>query len=133
MRTVAYFVNTLNTAILLKKYKIILTRFNTLILHILTLLQKLNVIDSFLINETFTACTIYFNTSRNTAFFQKIICISKPTKLIYANINDLIKLRSKDLYNDYILSINDSNQTIINIDEAIRKHKGGLLLLKIIK
>ena len=45
---------------------------------------------------------------------------------------DLQKLRSIDLYNDYILSVNDTNQTIINIDEAIRRHIGGLILLKIL-
>ena len=38
-----------------------------------------------------------------------------------------------DLYNDYIISINDQFHTIINIDKAIALHKGGLLLLKIIK
>ena len=32
-----------------------------------------------------------------------------------------------------IISINDKNSTIINIDDAIRLHKGGLLLLKINK
>ena len=48
------------------------------------------------------------------------------------SLTDLQKLRSVDLYNDYILSINDTSHTIINIDEAIRKHTGGLLLLKIL-
>ena len=52
---------------------------------------------------------------------------------IYYSINDLIHLRSIDTYNDYIISINDKNSTIINIDDAIRLHKGGLLLLKINK
>lgn len=125
-------INTLNNAILLKKTKVHLTKFNSFILNILTILQQLNIIESFLVNETFTLCTIFFTTSTSNNYFQKIICISKSNRLVYMSVSDLQKLRSVDLYNDYILSINDTNQTIINIDEAIRKHKGGLLLLKIL-
>jgi len=132
MRFLSYMVNTLNNAILLKKTKVQLTKFNNFILNILTILQRLNIIESFLVNDTFTVCTVFFTTSTSNNYFQKIICISKANRLVYMTISDLQKLRSVDLYNDYILSVNDTNQTIINIDEAIRKHIGGLLLLKIL-
>ena len=36
-------------------------------------------------------------------------------------------------FNDYILSINDKTINIVTIDDAIRLHKGGLLLLKIFR
>ena len=132
MRNLIYTINTLNNAVLLKKFKVVLTNFNILTLNILVMFQKLNIIDSFLINDTSTLCTIYLSATNNFNFFQKIVCISKPNKYIYYQLTDLVKLRSIDLYNDYILSINNSNHTIINIDEAIRLHTGGLLLLKII-
>ena len=132
MRFLSYMVNTLNNAILLKKTKVQLTKFNSFILNILTILQRLNIIESFLVNDTFTVCTVFFTTSTSNNYFQKIICISKANRLVYMSLTDLQKLRSVDLYNDYILSINDTSHTIINIDEAIRKHTGGLLLLKIL-
>ena len=132
MRFLSYMVNTLNNAILLKKTKVQLTKFNNFILNILTILQRLNIIESFLVNDTFTVCTVFFTTSTSNNYFQKIICISKANRLVYMTFADLQKLRSIDLYNDYILSVNDTNQTIINIDEAIRRHIGGLILLKIL-
>jgi len=132
MRFLSYMVNTLNNAILLKKTKVQLTKFNSFILNILTILQRLNIIESFLVNNTYTICTIFFTTSTSNNYFQKIICISKANRLVYMTFADLQKLRSIDLYNDYILSVNDTNQTIINIDEAIRRHIGGLILLKIL-
>ena len=127
MRFLSYMVNTLNNAILLKKTKVQLTKFNSFILNILTILQRLNIIESFLVNNTYTTCTVFFTTSTSNNYFQKIICISKANRLVYMSLTDLQKLRSVDLYNDYILSINDTSHTIINIDEAIRKHTGGLL------
>lgn len=133
MLTLVKLVNTLNNAVLLKKYKVVIYHFNTFCLNILNIFQQLNIIDSFLINDTYTNCIIFLNTTTNTNFFQKILCVSKPHKLVYCTVQDLIKLRSNDLYNDYILSINDTNHTIINIDSAIRQNKGGLLLLKILK
>lgn len=132
MRFLSYMINTLNNAILLKKTKISLTKFNSFTLNILTILQRLNIIESFLVNDSFTKCTVFFTNTNANNYFQKIICISKSNRLIYMTVNDLQKLRSVDLYNDYIISINDTNHTIINIDEAIRRHKGGLLLLKIL-
>ena len=132
MRFLSYMVNTLNNAILLKKTKVQLTKFNSFILNILTILQRLNIIESFLVNNTYTICTVFFTTSTSNNYFQKIICISKANRLVYMTLSDLQKLRSVDLYNDYILSVNDTNQTIINIDEAIRRHIGGLILLKIL-
>ena len=132
MRILSYTVNTLNNAILLKKTKVQLTKFNSFILNILTILQRLNIIESFLVYNTYTTCTVFFTTSTSNNYFQKIICISKANRLVYMSLTDLQKLRSVDLYNDYILSINDTSHTIINIDEAIRKHTGGLLLLKIL-
>lgn len=133
MLTLVKIINTLNNAVLLKKYKVVIKHFNTFSLNVLKLLQQLNIIDSYLVNDTFTTCIIFLNTATNNVFFQKILCISKPHKFIYCTVADLIKLRSIDLYNDYILSINDTNHTIINIDTAIRQNKGGLLLLKVIK
>lgn len=133
MLTLVKLINTLNNAVLLKKYKVVIKHFNTFCLNILNILQQLNIIDSFLVNETFTSCIIFLNITTNNNFFQKILCVSKPHKFIYCTVADLIKLRSIDLYNDYILSVNDTNHTIINIDAAIRQNKGGLLLLKIIK
>ena len=133
MLYLVYLINNLNSAIRLKKSYIFITKFNSLTLAILNILQKLNIIESFLINTDFTKCTVYFNNIKSDVSDRKIICISKPNRYIYYSINDLIHLRSMDTYNDYIISINNKNSTIINIDDAIRLHKGGLLLLKINK
>lgn len=131
MLTLVYAINSINNGILLHQKKIKLTKFNTLTLNILVILQQLNIIESFLIDVTNTYCTIYFYDTM--PFFQKLICISKPNKYIYYKFSDLVKLRTIDLYNDYILSVNMPNHTIINIDDAIKFHVGGLMLLKIIK
>ena len=114
-----------------KKSKVILKRFNNLSLYVLKVLQNLNIIESFIINDSFTECKVYLYTYVN--FFTKIICVTKPSKYIYYSKNDLIKLRSIDMFNDYILSIDHNKTAIVTIDDAIRLNKGGLLLLKIIK
>lgn len=132
MLTLVTIINIINNAILARKSKIVIFKFNEFSLNILKVLQRINVIESFIINSTFTTCKIYLYT--NNIFFSKIICITKPNKFIYYSNKDLLKLRSIDLFNDYILSIeNSKNQAIVTIDEAIRLNKGGLLLLKIIK
>lgn len=131
MLTLIYIINSINNAIMHKKSKVIIKRFNNLSLNVLKILQNLNVIESFIINNSFTECKIYLYTYVN--YFTKIICITKPSKYIYYSKNDLIKLRSMDMFNDYILSIDHNKTTIVTIDDAIRLNKGGLLLLKVIK
>ena len=131
MLTLIYIINSINNAIMHKKSKVIIKRFNNLSLNVLKILQNLNVIESFLINNSFTECKIYLYTYVN--YFTKIICITKPSKYIYYSKNDLIKLRSMDMFNDYILSIDHNKTAIVTIDDAIRLNKGGLLLLKVIK
>lgn len=131
MLTLIYIINSINNAIMHKKSKVILKRFNNLSLNVLKILQNLNIIESFIINNSFTECKIYLYTYVN--FFTKIICITKPSKYIYYSKTDLIKLRSIDMFNDYILSIDHNKTTIVTIDDAIRLNKGGLLLLKVIK
>lgn len=131
MLTLIYIINSINNAIMHKKSKVIIKRFNNLGLNVLKILQNLNVIESFIINNSFTECKIYLYTYVN--YFTKIICITKPSKYIYYSKNDLIKLRSMDMFNDYILSIDHNKTAIVTIDDAIRLNKGGLLLLKVIK
>ena len=132
MLTLVSIINIINNAILGRKSKVIIFKFNNFSLNVLKVLQELNVIESFIIDSSFTTCKIYLYTTN--FFFNKIICITKPSKFIYYSKNDLIKLRSLDLFNDYILSIdNYKNKAIVTIDEAIRLNKGGLLLLKIIR
>ncbi len=131
MLTLIYIINSINNAIMHKKSKVIIKRFNNLSLNVLKILQNLNVIESFIINNSFTECKIYLYTYVN--YFTKIICITKPSKYIYYSKNDLIKLRSMDMFNDYILSIDHNKTAIVTIDDAIRLNKGGLLLLKVIK
>lgn len=121
-------INSLNNAILLNKNKLNIIKFNTLSLRTLAILQKLNIIESFIISSDFKKCSIFLNKN-----FSKIIAISKPNRYIYYSLNDLIKLRSTDLFNDYIVSINNKENTIVTIDDAIYLHKGGLLLFKILK
>lgn len=131
MLTLIYIINSINNAIIHKKSKVIVKRFNNLSLNVLKILQNLNIIESFIINNSFTECKIYLYTYVN--YFTKIICITKPSKYIYYSKNDLIKLRSMDMFNDYILSIDHNKTAIVTIDDAIRLNKGGLLLLKVIK
>ena len=131
MLTLIYIINSINNAIMHKKSKVIIKRFNNLSLNVLKILQNLNVIESFIINNSFTECKIYLYTYVN--YFTKIICITKPSKYIYYSKNDLIKLRSMDMFNDYILSIDHNKTAIVTIDDAIRLNKGVLLLLKVIK
>ena len=131
MLTLIYVINSINNDKKKKKSKVILKRFNNLSLNVLKVLQNLNIIESFIINDSFTECKVYLYTYVN--FFTKIICVTKPSKYIYYSKNDLIKLRSIDMFNDYILSIDHNKTAIVTIDDAIRLNKGGLLLLKVIK
>lgn len=126
-------VNSLNNAINYRKDKIIVKKINIVSLKILQILQSLNVIESFKVSETLDNCVIYLNTHLNQYYLSKILMISKPSRYIYYNLNELINLRSNDSFNDYILSINDKTMNIVTIDDAIRLHKGGLLLLKIFR
>lgn len=126
-------VNSLNNAINYRKDKIIVKKINIVSLKILQILQSLNVIESFKVSETLDNCVIYLNTYLNQHYLSKILMISKPSRYIYYNLDELINLRSNDSFNDYILSINDKTINIVTIDDAIRLHKGGLLLLKIFR
>ena len=126
-------INNLNNAINYKKDKIIVKKINIVSLKILQILQSLNIIESFKISGTLDNCVIYLNTYLNQHYLSKIFMISKPSRYIYYNLDELINLRSNDSFNDYILSINDKTINIVTIDDAIRLHKGGLLLLKIFK
>ena len=126
-------VNSLNNAINYKKDKIIVKKINIVSLKILQILQSLNIIESFKISGTLDNCVIYLNTYLNQHYLSKILMISKPSRYIYYNLDELINLRSNDSFNDYILSINDKTINIVTIDDAIRLHKGGLLLLKIFR
>ena len=126
-------VNSLNNAINYKKDKIIVKKINIVSLKILQILQSLNIIESFKISGTLDNCVIYLNTYLNQHYLSKILMISKPSRYIYYNFDELINLRSNDSFNDYILSINDKTINIVTIDDAIRLHKGGLLLLKIFR
>ena len=126
-------INNLNNAINYKKDKIIVKKINIVSLKILQILQSLNIIESFKISGTLDNCVIYLNTYLNQHYLSKILMISKPSRYIYYNFDELINLRSNDSFNDYILSINDKTMNIVTIDDAIRLHKGGLLLLKIFR
>lgn len=126
-------INNLNNAINYKKDKIIVKKINIVSLKILQILQSLNIIESFKIFGTLDNCVIYLNTYLNQHYLSKILMISKPSRYIYYNLDELINLRSNDSFNDYILSINDKTINIVTIDDAIRLHKGGLLLLKIFR
>jgi hypothetical protein len=123
-------INCINTAIILKKSVVILTRFNTYLFKILSYLQKIHVIESYRINDTSTKCYIYLNVQTNV---KKIKCISTSNRLIFYSLKDLIKLRSMDPFNDYVLTINRTFASIQNIDSVIELQRGGLLLLKIIR
>ena len=126
-------INNLNNAINYKKDKIIVKKINIVSLKILQILQSLNIIESFKISGTLDNCVIYLNTYLNQHYLSKILMISKPSRYIYYNLDELINLRSNDSFNDYILSINDKTMNIVTIDDAIRLHKGGLLLFKIFR
>ena len=126
-------INNLNNAINYKKDKIIVKKINIVSLKILQILQSLNIIESFKISGTLDNCVIYLNTYLNQHYLSKILMISKPSRYIYYNLDELINLRSNDSFNDYILSINDKTMNIVTIDDAIRLHKCGLLLLKIFR
>ena len=126
-------IDNLNNAINYKKDKIIVKKINIVSLKILQILQSLNIIESFKISGTLDNCVIYLNTYLNQHYLSKILMISKPSRYIYYNLDELINLRSNDSFNDYILSINDKTINIVTIDDAIRLHKGGLLLLKIFR
>ena len=124
-------INNLNNAINYKKDKIIVKKINILRIKKKKKIQYLNIIESFKISGTLDNCVIYLNTYLNQHYLSKILMISKPSRYIYYNFDELINLRSNDSFNDYILSINDKTINIVTIDDAIRLHKGGLLILKI--
>lgn len=129
MYTLINIINIINININLKKYKINIKKFNRLSLSVLKILQNLNIIESFILSSNFKDCIIYLNS--NISF--KLINISKSNRYIYFTLQELIKLRTNDLFNDYIISINNKTNSIVTIDDAIRLQKGGLLLVKIIK
>jgi len=136
MITLINIVNSINIAIALKKNKIYISKLNNLSLCVLKIFKELNIIEFFKIDSKFKTCTIVFNTITNNLYLSKIITMSKPNRYIYYSVSDLIKLRNNDLFNDYLIFINENKinkNNIVTIDDAIRLHKGGLLLLKIIK
>lgn len=136
MITLINIINSINTAIALKKNKIYISKLNNLSLCVLKILKELNIIEFFKIDAKFKTCSIVFNTITNNVYLSKIIAMSKPNRYIYYSVSDLIKLRNSDLFNDYLIFINDNKineNNIVTIDDAIHLHKGGLLLLKIIK
>lgn len=136
MITLINIVNSINIAIALKKNKIYISKLNNLSLCVLKILKELNIIEFFKVDTKFKTCTIVFNTITNSLYLSKIIAMSKPNRYIYYSVSDLVKLRNNDLFNDYLIFINDNKinkNNIVTIDDAIRLHKGGLLLLKIIK
>lgn len=136
MITLINIVNSINIAIALKKNKIYISKLNNLSLCVLKILKELNIIEFFKVDTKFKTCTIVFNTITNSLYLSKIIAMSKPNRYIYYSVSDLVKLRNNDLFNDYLIFINDNKinkNNIVTIDDAIHLHKGGLLLLKIIK
>jgi len=140
MTTLINIINSLNTAISLKKNKIIINKFNNLSLNILKILKDLNIIEFFKVSSNYKYCTVILNNITNNFYSSKLTIISKPSRYIYYSVNDLEKLRANDLFNDYIIYINNNNlvnnnsiNNIVTIDDAIRLHKGGLVLIKIIK
>lgn len=127
MLTLALAINILNNALLTQKTRIKIKYLNNLTVNVFLQLQKLNYIDSFIMNASFTTCDIFLNKQSNLCS-QHVSCISTPHRLIYFTYRDLQKLRSKDYANDYLISTSDK---IMNIDEAIRHQIGGLILLKL--
>ena len=95
MLTLLQTINSLNNAILLSKTQIKITKFNNLTLKVLLTLQRLNYIDSFLLNNVHTQCTIFLSKKQNTVFFQQIQSVSTPHKFIYITYSDLVKLKEK--------------------------------------
>lgn len=127
MLTLVLAINILNNALVTKKTRINIKYLNNLTINVFLHLQKLNYIDSFIINASFTTCEIILNKQSNLRF-QHVFCISTPHRFIYFTYFDLQKLRSIDCTNDYLISTSDK---IMNIDEAIRHQIGGLILLKL--
>lgn len=141
MLNLIYLLNIINNAIILKKKIIKVKNINYFLLNILKKLQYLNIINFFNINllNKKSEIMIYVNNNNNKLLLNsKIKNISKLNRFIYYKYEDLIKLRSLDHFNNYILSISNkkiefnNNNSIVTIDEAIAKKTGGILLFKII-
>lgn len=137
MINLIYILNIINNAIILKKKIIKIKNINYFLLNILKKLQYLNIINFFNINilNQKSEIMIYINNNNNKLLLNsKIKNISTLNRFIYYKYEDLIKLRSLDHFNNYILSISsyNNNNNIVTIDEAIAKKIGGILLFKII-
>lgn len=136
MRLINNLFNILNEALKLNYKTITLDQVNNIILDILYILQKQGYINSFYI-ENNNKCTILFNNLEfNKKSFTKIVPMSKSSKKIYVTVTDLKKIRSQDLFNDYLIinsNLTNKNVAIINIDDAIQMNIGGALICKIIK
>ena len=136
MKLINNLFNILNEALKLKYKTITLDQVNNIILDILYILQKQGYINSFYI-ENNNKCTILFNNLEfNKKSFTKIVPMSKSSKKIYVTVTDLKKIRSQDLFNDYLIiksNLTNKNVAIINIDDAIQMNIGGALICKIIK
>lgn len=136
MRLINNLFNILNEALKLNYKTITLDQVNNIILDILYILQKQGYINSYYI-ENNNKCTILFNNLEfNKKSFTKIVPMSKSSKKIYVTVTDLKKIRSQDLFNDYLIiksNLTNKNVAIINIDDAIQMNIGGALICKIIK
>ena len=129
MLTLLQTINSLNNAILLSKTQIKITKFNNLTLKVLLTLQRLNYIDSFLLNNVHTQCTIFLSKKQNTVFFQQIQSVSTPHKFIYITYSDLVKLKTFDCSGEYLIS-STHNKIIMTSDEAIRFSSFKIKFLK---
>ena len=127
MLTLTRAINILNNALVTQKTQIKIKYLNNLTINVFFQLQKLNYIDSFIVNTSFTTCDIYLNPQPNLTDHH-LSCVSTSHRFVYFTYSELQKLRSKDLTNDYLIS---TEHKIMNIDAAIRHRIGGLVLLKL--
>ena len=105
-----------------KKLKIKLNKKETKILKIFI---QLNIIK--LIKNKKNTFNIYFQYINNEPIFKSIQNMYKPSKLLFINLKQIIKINKK---NNYIFFLS-TNKGVINNFEAEKYKIGGTLILKI--
>lgn len=93
--------------------------------QILKIFLKLNIVK--LVKKNKSIYNIYFNYINNELIFKNIKNIYKPSKPLFINLKQILKINKKNNFIFYI----STNKGLINNFEAEKYKTGGILILKV--
>ena len=120
------FISRLNVA-RKNKLKTIIIKPSKIILELLKIFESLGIIRGYFITNNYKI-EVFLKYNRSKCVFTNLKVLSKPSKRIYVDLENLHKLKEK--YPSDILLLSTSNGLMLDI-ECLKKKRGGLVLLRI--